>query len=81
MLIKDFIKSERKARKLSIRELSEISGIAISELYCLEKKDVIARPLTIKKLAKAFNYDYEKLFDTFEEENRRRKYNGNKKVK
>ena len=38
MLIKDFIKSERKARKLSIRKLSEISGIAISELYCLEKK-------------------------------------------
>ena len=52
------VKELRRARVMSLRELSEVAGVSKDTIWRLESgKSANAHPSTIRKLAKAFGVD------------------------
>ena len=59
----ELIKKARENKKLTIQQLSTISGITTIEIKNLEKGIRKPNAMTIYKLSKALDYDYNKLFN------------------
>ena len=59
----ELIKKAREDKKLTIQQLSTISGITTIEINNLEKGIRKPNAMTIYKLSKALDYDYNKLFN------------------
>lgn len=57
------IKQIRNSKNMSLEELSKKSGISLTELSNIENNKCKPTVVTIKKISKAFDYDYDKLYD------------------
>lgn len=57
------IKVIRTMKKMNLSDVSKKSGISIPELSNIENDKNKPKPETIKKLSKAFDYDYNELYD------------------
>ena len=57
------LKVLRLTKKMDLKTVSQKSGISVVELSNLENDKHKPQTATIKKLAKAFDYDYNQLYD------------------
>ena len=57
------LKILRISKKMELKEVSEKSGISIAELSNIENDKNKPQIATIQKLSKAFDYDYNQLYD------------------
>lgn len=57
------LKTLRNSKKMTLQEVSEKSGVSIVELSQIENDKNKPQMGTIKKLSKAFDYDFEELYD------------------
>lgn len=57
------LKALRNSKKMTLQEVSEKSEVSIVELSQIENDKYKPRMVTIKKLSKAFDYDFEELYD------------------
>ncbi|MHA7967742.1 helix-turn-helix domain-containing protein [Paenibacillus sp. CAU 1782] len=69
--INRFLRELRNTRKLTLREASEKSGLSHSYISSLEngkhpktKAPIMPSPDSLKRLAEAYNYEYEELMKT-----------------
>lgn len=57
------LKILRLSKKMDLKEVSKKSGLSVAELSNIENDKHKPQPATIKKLSKAFDYDYNQLYD------------------
>lgn len=57
----EFLKMIRKEEKMTLKELAEASGLSLNTISFLENGKSKPNPITIAKLSKALNCDYDLL--------------------
>lgn len=57
------LKTLRNSKNMTLQEVSQKSGISVVEISQIENDKYKPRMATIKKLSKAFDYDFEELYD------------------
>lgn len=63
MTLGQFIKKERTKKKLTLRQLSELSGVTFAAIALIEKDKVQAKLVTVAKIFNNLGYDLKKLHD------------------
>lgn len=61
MNIKDKLKKSREEQKISIKKMSELTGISCSTIINIEKGYHIPTPKTLYKICSCLNLDFEEL--------------------
>ena len=60
---KTFLRTIREKNELTLKELSSKTKISVATLCLIETGKAMPRPITIKKLADAYNVDYNELYE------------------
>lgn len=68
MTFAEKLKEIRQKQNMSIKELSEKSGLTTTIIISYEKDRCVPGPVSISKLASALNYDYNELYDLIQKQ-------------